>query len=114
MTYNLEWKYRPYCIPETVFFPYKESTHLLEKAAFQTPQPWTRFPASLVTPGYEPTAFVYQSSISTLLPFLLVIALGIHVAPTIARYVPVGVFPKLIPVTLFNTRNWFLFAHRGK
>lgn len=124
-TYN--WRFRPYVVPETIFaaprqVPYQDQgslglmapePSLLQTAYNATPKPWSRYPAGLPVPGYEPTAFVYQSSLPTALQYLVLLGLFSQAALFVTRHCPANLFPRLLPSAFLTNRNWFLFAHKG-
>lgn len=112
-TFN--WRFRPYAVPETVFHrpEIPPGATSLEIARLKAAKPWSRSPVGLPSVGYEPTAFVFQSSFPTALQYLLVLGLFSQAAPFIVRHFPVNMFPRFIPTTIFTNKNWFLFAHKG-
>jgi hypothetical protein len=122
------WKLRPYVIPDTLFdspqqyskkrfssqYQQKEGNNdVMMKAYKRTCKVWSRYPGSLPIPGYEPMAFVYQSSLPTAIQYLVLIGLFSKAAFFCARHSPINLFPKIIPTTFFTNRNWMLFAHKG-
>lgn len=115
MAASFSWKFRPYVVPENVFNSPKISADAppLEAAYHRTLKPWSRSSTGLVTPGYEPMAFVFQSTFPTALQYLLLIGFCAQAAPFIVRHIPANMFPRFIPTTMFTNRNWFLFAHKG-
>lgn len=115
MAASFNWQFRPYAVPENIFTPPRVSSETtpLEAGSLRTLKPWSRSPTGLATPGYEPTAFVFQSTFPTALQYLLVLGLAAQAAPFIVRHFPANMFPRFIPTTMFTNRNWFLFAHKG-
>lgn len=89
------------------------NSNALHKDAMKTLKHWSRSATGLPTPGFEPMAFVFQSSFPTVLQYVVVLGVLSQVAPFIVRNCPINIFPRFIPTTYFTNRNWFLFAHKG-
>lgn len=115
MVSTFNWRFRPYVVPEDLFNPpaVPSTASSVEAAKMRNVKPWSRSSTGLVTPGYEPMAFVFQSTFPTALQYLFLLGLVAQAAPFIVRHVPVNLFPRFIPTTIFTNRNWFLFAHKG-
>lgn len=116
MAASFNWQSRPYVVPENVFHlpQIPSDASAIQAASIRALKPWSRSPTGLVTPGYEPMAFVFQSTFPTALQYLLVLGLVAQAAPFIVRHFPANMFPRFVPTTMFTNRNWFLFAHKGR